>query len=93
MPIPSTDEMVLPVLQHITDGQEYPRLDIINMLRDHFSLTEDERKRLSKSGQMETSLSRKGFIERPRTGYYQITTLGRETLSQSLVLCHSLLEG
>ena len=84
MPIPTTDEMIIPVLQYIADGQEYRRLDIINMLTERFSLTEDERRRLGRSGQMEKSLSRKGFIERPRTGYYQITTLGRETLSQSL---------
>ena len=83
MPIPSTDEMVLPVLQFIADGQEYRRLSIINMLTKHFSLTEDERRKLGRSGQMETSLSRKGFIERPRERYYQITTLGLEILSQS----------
>ena len=62
MPIPTTDEMILPVLRHIADGQAHRRLSIINMLMEHFSLTEDERKNLSKSGQMERSLSRKGFI-------------------------------
>ena len=64
MPIPTTDQMILPVLQHIADGAEYRRLSIINMLTKHFSLTEDERKHLSRSGRMETSLSHKGFIER-----------------------------
>lgn len=63
MPIPSTDEMVQPVLQHIADRQEYRRLSIINMLTEHFSLTEDERRHLGRSGQMEKSLCRKGFIE------------------------------
>ena len=42
MPIPTTEQMVIPVLQHIADGQEYRRSDIINMIKDRFSLTEDE---------------------------------------------------
>jgi restriction system protein len=82
--MPTTDQMVLPVLQYIADGQEYRRLHIINMLTERFSLTEDERRRLGKSGQMEASLGRKGFIERSRERHYQITPLGLEILSQSL---------
>ncbi|MCY3743853.1 MAG: restriction endonuclease [Candidatus Poribacteria bacterium] len=84
MPIPSTDEMTLPVLQHIANGQEYRRLSIIKMLTEHFSLTEDERRKLGKSGQMEKSLSRKGLIERSRERHYRITALGRNVLSQSV---------
>ena len=83
MPVPTTDEMVLPVLQHIADGQEYRRLSIINMLAEHFSLTEDERKRLSKNGQMEKSLSRKGYIERSQKWHYRITTHGLEIINQN----------
>ena len=75
--------MVLPVLQYIADGQEYRRLSIINMLMEHFSLTEDERKKLSKNGQMEKSLSRKGFIERSQKRHYRITTRGLELLNQN----------
>ena len=82
MPIPPTDQMTLPVLQHIADGQEYRRLSIINMLTAHFSLTEDERRALSKSGEMEKSLSRREFIERSRKGHYRITSLGLEVLNQ-----------
>ena len=81
--VPSTDEMVLPVLQHIANGQEYRRLSIINMLTECFSLTEDERRRLGKSGQMEKSLCRKGFIERSRERHYRITSLGIEVLNQN----------
>ena len=63
MPIPSTIEMILPVLQHIADGEEYRRLSIINMLTEHFALTKDERGHLSKSGQMERFLERKGIYK------------------------------
>lgn len=83
MPIPTTDEMVLPVLQYIADGEEYRRLSIIKRLTEHFSLTEDERKQLSKNGQMERSLSRKGFIERSREKHYRITPRGLEFLNQN----------
>ena len=82
MPIPTTDEMVLPVLQYIADGQEYRRLSIIEMLTEHFSLTEDERGYLSNGGQMETSLMNKTFIERVRIGYYRITSRGLEFLNR-----------
>ena len=83
MPIPTTDEMIIPVLQYIADGQEYRRLDIINMLTERFSLTEDERRRLGRSGQMEKSLSSKEFIERSRERHYQITPLGLEFLNRN----------
>ncbi len=83
MPIPTTDEMMLPVLRYIDDGQEYRRLSIINMITEHFSLTEDQRRSLSDGGQMEVSLSRKGFIERSRVGYYRITDSGLEFLNRN----------
>lgn len=83
MPIPTTTEMVLPVLRHIADGQEYRRLSIINMLTEHFSLTKDERGKLGKSGQMEKSLSSKGLIERSRERHYRITSRGLKVLNQN----------
>ena len=83
MPIPSTNEMMLPVLQYIADGEVYRRLDIINMIRERFSLTEDERRRLSDGVTMERPLEQRGLIERPRTGYYRITSLGLEVLNQA----------
>ena len=58
MPIPTTAQMTLPVLQYIADGEEYRRSDIINMIKEHFSLTEDERRRLSDGVTMERPLDR-----------------------------------
>lgn len=84
MPISTTAEMVLPVLRHIADGQEYRRKNIIDMLTEHFSLTKDERGKLGKSGQMEKSLSSKGLIERSREKHYRITSRGLEVLNQNL---------
>ena len=64
MRILTFDEMVMPVLQYIADGQEYKRVLIINRLEEHFSLTKDERNHLGRSGKMEKSLSGKGLIEK-----------------------------
>ena len=83
MPIPTNDQMVLPVLQYIADGQEYRRKNIIDMLTHHFSLTEDERRRLSDGVTMERPLEHRGLIERPRTGHYRITSRGLEFLAEA----------
>ena len=84
MPIPTTDQMVLPVLRHIADGREYRRLSLLNVLTERFSLTKDERGCLSKSGQMERSLRNKGFIEHAtQKWHYRITTRGLEFLNHN----------
>ena len=84
MPIPTTDQMVLPILQHIADGREYRRVSLLDVLTERFSLTKDERGRLSKSGQMERSLGSKEFIERAtQKWHYRITTRGLEFLNQN----------
>ena len=83
MGIPSTDEIIIPVLQYLADGAECRRVNIINMLAEHFSLTDKERKVLSYTGLMERYLSSVGFIERTRIGYYRITNHGRGFLSRN----------
>ena len=74
--LPAAKEMVKPTLRVLADGKEHRRVEIIDYLTEHFSLTDDERSYLSKTGQAEKHLMNKGLIERTRTGYYRITTLG-----------------
>ena len=74
--LPTVKEMVKPALTVLADGKEHRRVEIIDYLAEHFSLTADEREYLSKTGQSEKHLMNKGLIERTRTGYYRITTLG-----------------
>ena len=74
--LPAVKEMVKPALRVLTDGKEHRRVEIIDYLTEHFSLTDDKRGYLSKTGQVEKHLMNKGLIERTRTGYYRITTLG-----------------
>ncbi len=78
--LPTGKEMVQPSLEFLSDRGECPRVEIINILTDHFSLTKNQREKLSRSGRAEVYLRNKGLIERTRTGYYRITSRGLEVL-------------
>jgi hypothetical protein len=78
--LPTGKDMEQPALEFLSDGREYPRIEIINVLTKHFSLTKNQREQLSRSGRVELYLRNKDLIERTRTGYYRITDLGLEVL-------------
>ena len=80
--LPTGKEMEQPALEFLSDGREYPRIEIIDVLTDHFSLTKDQREVLSRSGRVELYLRNNGLIERTRTGYYRITDLGLEVVGE-----------
>jgi len=82
--LPTGKEMEQPALEFLSDGREYPRIEIINVLTQHFSLTKNQREQLSRSGRVELYLRNKDLIERTRTGYYRITDLGLQVLKQNL---------
>ncbi len=81
--LPTGKEMEQPALEFLSDGREYPRIEIINVLTQHFSLTKNQREQLSRSGRVELYLRNKELVERTRTGYYRITDLGLETLKRN----------
>ena len=78
--LPTGKEMEQPALEFLSDGREHRRVEIIDRLTEHFSLTGDERSYLSKTGQAEKHLVKEGLIERTRTGYYRITAHGLEVV-------------
>lgn len=80
--LPTGKEMEHPALELLADGREHRRLEIINGLTEHFSLTKNQREQLSRSGRIELYLRNKDLIERTRTGYYRITDLGLEVLKR-----------
>lgn len=80
--LPTGKEMERPALELLADGREHRRLEIINGLTEHFSLTKNQREQLSRSGRIELYLRNKDLIERTRTGYYRITDLGLEVLKR-----------
>ena len=81
--LPTGKEMVQPALRVLADGREHRRVEIINVLTKHFSLTKNQREQLSRSGKAEVYLRTNGLIERTKTGYYRITDLGLEVLRRN----------
>ena len=81
--LPTGKEMERPALELLANRREHRRVEIINRLTEHFSLTDDERRYLSRTGQAEKHLMNKRLIKRTRTGYYRITTRGLEVLRQN----------
>ena len=43
MPIPDFQTIFLPLLKQISDGKEYRYRDLIEILAEHFKLSDDER--------------------------------------------------
>ena len=81
--LPTGKEMVQPALRVLADGREHRRVEIINVLTEHFSLTKNQREQLSRSGKAEVYLRTNGLIEQTKTRYYRITDLGLEVLRRS----------
>lgn len=74
--LPTGEEMEQPALEFLSDRREHRRVEIIDHLSEHFSLTGDQRSYLSKTGKAEKYLMKEGLIERTRDGYYRITAHG-----------------
>ena len=54
---------------------------MIDLLTEHFSLDDEERRYISKTGQVEKHLMKEGLIERTKTGDYRITAHGLEIVN------------
>ena len=74
--LPTGEEMEQPALEFLSDRREHRRVEIIDHLSEHFSLTGDQRSYLSKTGKAEKHLMKEELIERTRDGYYRITAHG-----------------
>lgn len=81
--LPTVKEMVQPALELLADRKEHRRVEMINLLTEHFSLDDDERRDISRTGKVEKHLMSEELIERTRTGYYRITDLGLEILKRN----------
>ena len=92
MPIPSVRQIMIPLLEMVSHGEEYRLRDIMDSLADHFSLTGEERMERIPSGQgrfrkncqwAEFRMTQRGFLESTRRGYHRITEQGRAELRQN----------
>jgi restriction system protein len=92
MSIPDYQSIMLPLLQLVSDRQEYKFRDIIETLSSKFNLSDEERKELLPSGQQpifdnrvgwaKTYLKKAGLLDTPRRATLLITQRGIDTLKQ-----------
>lgn len=92
MPIPKFDELMLPLLQMLQDGQEPSLREAFDYLSNHFNLSPEEREKLLPSGRQRiienrvgwarTFLKKAEMIEYPRRGYMRILERGKKYLEQ-----------
>ncbi len=83
---------MLPLLNLISDGQEYRFRDLVEPISNHFGLSDEERaesipsgpqpKITNRIGWATTHLSKAGLAERPRHGYLKITERGLSLLKE-----------
>lgn len=93
MPIPKYDEITKPLLKWLADGEQKKTSDAIEYISSHFSLNDDERKRLLSSGKQtvisnrvgwaRTYLKMSGLVNYVKRGVLQITSRGKEVLKEN----------
>lgn len=90
--IPSYQELMLPILEELADGNDYATPALQRTLAQRFSLTQEEVSRLLPSGRQtfiknrigwaQTYLKKAGLLETPKRGTYRLTPRGREILQE-----------
>jgi restriction system protein len=93
MSIPDFQLTMLPLLRHLADGKERTNQETLDVLAQHFSLTEAEQAQLLPSGLQGLFMNRVAWakshlkgarcIESVGRGVYRITDRGRELLRQN----------
>lgn len=93
MAIPTYEELMLPLLNLVKDGNEYSRRQVTDSLANEFRLTDEEKTRMLPSGKMtyiynrtgwaKTSLKKAGLLEQPISGRFRITQRGLDVLKEN----------
>ncbi len=93
MAIPAFQDLMLPLLQFASDGQEHTPRETVETLANEFSLTEADRQELLPSGRQATFDNRvawakahmkmAGLLSSPKRGIYRITDRGQEVVKQA----------
>ena len=91
--IPDYQSLMLPVLQYVSNGQEYRMLDVIDGLAKFFKLSDEELASLIPSGQTplfsnrvhwaKTYLKKSGLLDSPKRGSIVITIEGKKVLGEN----------
>ena len=92
MPIPTYNQMLLPMLEFIKNGKPYTMSQTVDYMADYYQLTPEERVLMIPSGQSSyirgrtgwcrTYLHKAGLIFLPERGYIQITQQGLDVLAE-----------
>jgi len=89
MPIPTYEELMLPLLKSLDDGQEKHVATLADKIADDLSLSNEEKEETLSSGQTtlknrigwaRTYLKKAGLVKDPQRGYVQITQIGSKVL-------------
>ena len=90
MPIPDFQSVMVPLLNHLSDGKEHSNQKALKNLAEHFQLTDEELAQLLPSGLQavvtnriawaKSHLKAAGLIESPRRGYYKISLRSLDVL-------------
>ncbi|WP_019555123.1 restriction endonuclease [Propionispira raffinosivorans] len=93
MAIPTYEDIMLPFLQHLSDGQVHTLKSLQEDLSDGFNMTEEEKNRLFPSGRQNMFYNRLGWartylkksllINAIISGHFQITQRGLDLLAAS----------
>ena len=93
MAIPTYDELMLPLLRGLADGQVHELREFYERLADEFGLTEDERSELLPSGKQRvivnrigwarTYLKKAGLVNAIKRGHFTITDEGQKLLAEN----------
>ncbi len=92
MPIPDYEQVKLPALEFLSDGQIRRLRDVYDEVAKNFGLTSEERAELLPSGtQLRWNnrvnwacydLYKAGLLDRPKRGHYKINEMGLKILAQ-----------
>src|SRR5437870_8694767 len=88
MAIPKYDEIMLPLLNVLSDGQTHTKRELTEKMADHFGLTPEEREQMlpstrvtrikHRTGWAAFGLRKAGLATNPVEGTLQITDAGRK---------------
>jgi restriction system protein len=92
MPIPDFQTLMRPLLHAHADGHEHLNRDLVNLLAEQFTLSDEERREMLPSGRAKlfhnrvgwakTHISQAGLLESPRRSVSRITERGRKVLRE-----------
>ncbi|TKG95177.1 restriction endonuclease [Puteibacter caeruleilacunae] len=99
MAIPDYQSMMLPMLEAMTDGQQYRLADLREILAIRYNITPEQRRELLPSGTTrvfdnrvgwaKTYLTKAGLLTSPKRGFVAISERGREALTENLEIINN----